>query len=176
MSEKTTCPSKGIWSKVLAGAFAFAVLAAVPVLALPVLGADVFSLAPAAGEVVQNPLTFDAPTTKLLKLKPAPSASSKELAAANADALLLNKWKYSFDLLTALELGGLNVIVINTGSTTTTPSDTTLQLTLITALFAQQAMLLANASPSTQTVLLQLFTQQNNLIAALLGLPPTTVM
>jgi len=170
MSEKTTCPSKGIWSRVFAGAFAFAVLAAVPVLALPVLGADVFSLAPAAGDVVQNPLTFDAPMTNLLKVKPAPSASREGFAAAKADAVLLSQWRYSFDLLTALELGGLS-ITINTG-----PSDTTQQLLLLTALFAQQGTLLANAPPALVPSLLQLFTQQNNILAALLGLPPTTAM
>jgi len=171
MSEKTTCPSKGIGSRVVKGALAFVLLAAVPVLALPVLGADIFSLAPAAGDVVQSPLTFDAPTTNLLKVKPAPNEAAPGLATAKADAVLLSKWKYSYDLLTALELGGLNVIVINTNPV---PSDTTLQLTLITALFAQQDMLLANSSPALAPSLLMLFTEQNNLIAALLGLPTTT--
>jgi hypothetical protein len=169
MSEKTTCPSKCIWSRVFPGAIAFVLLAAVPVLALPVLGADVFSLTPAAGEVIQSPLTFDAPTTNLLKVKPAPGTAGEKLVGANADAVLLTKWKYSFDLLTALQLGeSPTIIVINTG-----PSDLTQQLLLLTSLFALQDNLLASAPPALVPSLLTLFTQQNAILAALLGLPTT---
>jgi len=165
MSEKTACPNKGIWSRVFAGAFAFALLAAVPVLALPVLGADLLSMAPAAGEVVQSPLTFDAPTTNLLKVKPAPSGSIEGLAAAKADAVLLSKWQYSYDLLTALALGGIS----------TTPTvDANTNLLLVTALFSQQAMLLSEATPQMAPFLLQLFNEQNTIIANLLGVPPPT--
>jgi len=162
MSEKTTCPSKCLWSRLFAGVFASVLLAAVPVLALLVLGADVYSLVPAAGEVVQSPLTFDAPTTNLLKLKPAQSGSGEGLAKANAEAVLLSKWKYSFDLFTTLN-GGV-------GSTGTSVDP---NLLLLTALFALQDNLLASASPTLAPMLLTLFTQQNTILAELLGLPTT---
>jgi hypothetical protein len=166
MSEKTTCPSKCIWSRLFTGVFAFVLLAAVPVLAVLVLGADVYSLVPAEEEPVQSPLTWDVPTTNLLKLKPAPNTGT--LALANADAVLLSKWKYSFDLSTALELGGAGSTASSSG-----PSTTTLELTLLVALFALQDNLLASASPTLAPMLLTLFTQQNTILAELLGLPTT---
>jgi len=106
MSENPKSASKGFWSKVLTGTFAFLLLAAVPALALPVLGADIFASGPAVVEVAQSPLTFDAPTTNLNKVTPTSSGSTEGLAAANPDAVLLTKWKDTFDLLTALQLGG----------------------------------------------------------------------
>jgi hypothetical protein len=162
MSEKTTCPSKCHWSRLFTGVFASVLLAAVPVLALLVLGADVYSLVPADGDLVQSPLTFDAPTTKLLKVKPAQTASGEGLAKANVEAVLLSKWKYSSDLFTMLDGGAGN------NGNKVDPN-----LLLLTALFALQDNLLASASPTLAPMLLTLFTQQNTILAELLGLPTT---
>jgi len=144
------------------GVFASVLLAAVPVLALLVLGADVYSLVPADGDLVQSPLTFDAPTTKLLKVKPAQTASGEGLAKANAEAVLLSKWKYSSDLFTMLDKGA------GSNGNGVDPN-----LLLLTALFALQDNLLASASPTLAPMLLTLFTQQNTILAELLGLPTT---
>jgi hypothetical protein len=118
MSDIANSASKAVLSKWLARASALLLLVAVPVLALPVLGADLFSIPKTSAAVEQNPLTFDAPALTALKGK---LAEGSVAGPARSDALMLTKWRSTFDLFDAFFFGFINP---NTGQITVNPNFT----------------------------------------------------
>jgi len=109
MSPKKTALGKSPWTRRASGAVAIALLVAVPALGLTTLGPNVraawdvakdgLSAAP-AGAVSANPLTFDAPATTSLRLRPAGGAGNEPtpqagVVAAREDAIVLKDWHFT---------------------------------------------------------------------------------
>lgn len=156
MSETAKSPAKGFWSKAFGATFAFLLLAAVPALALPVLGADVFSSDPSSVEVSQSPLTFDAPATSLLKVTPV--ARGTQEASAQTDALVLAQWKNTDDLFDLLTQGN--------------STDTLTLILLLESIFTQQITLLETIFAQELALITALFTSFENTLLIILGKSP----
>jgi hypothetical protein len=90
--RNVTDAGKRSWAKYAVGALALTLVAGVPALGLTTLGADLFA-GPSAdatpvAEVSNSPLTFDAPTATLQRVKP-------ETQTAAEDAMVLKDFRFT---------------------------------------------------------------------------------